>query len=181
MPELLTESLVRHRAVFYSHLALGIVAIVSGPVQFFGQRGNADLRAQAPQIHPWLGRGYVLSCLVIGGTGFILGATAFGGFFSQLGFVVLSTFLLLSTMLGWRAIRLREIRSHVEWMTRSYALILSFVTIRLWQLALPGGTSDPGAYAAATWLSFVPNLIVAEVVCYRRRGWLAGERRSRAA
>ena len=111
----------------------------------------------------------MLSSLVIGGTGLYLGVHAFGGFASQLGFVTLSTLLLASTGMGWRAVRAGEIRSHVEWMTRSYALILSFVTIRFWQIAIPGGTSEPEAYAVATWLSFIPNAIAAEIFCYRRR------------
>ncbi len=170
MPDLLAESLLQRRAPFYLHLLLGMVAILGGPIQFFGQRANSPIiRSEAPRAHPWMGRLYVVSCLVVGGTGLVLGVHAFGGFASQLGFVTLSTLLLASTMMGWHAVRSGEIRSHVAWMTRSYALILSFVTIRFWQIVIPGGTSAPEAYAVATWLSFVPNLIVAEIFCYRRR------------
>ena len=119
---------------------------------------------------------YVLSCLAIGGTGLHLGAHAFGGLASQLGFVVLSTLLMASAAMGWRAVRGGDIRSHIEWMTRSYALILSFVTIRFWQVVIPGGTSEPEAYAVATWLSFIPNVIAAEILCYRRRVALTTQR-----
>jgi uncharacterized membrane protein len=174
MTGLLEESLSQRRPTFYLHLVLGMVAMLAGPVQFFGQRGNASMvRSGAPRSHPWLGRVYVLSCLAIGATGLHLGVYAFGGFAARLGFVVLSTLLIASTAIGWRAVRAGNIRSHVEWMTRSYALILSFVTIRFWQFVLPGGTSEPEVYAAAAWLSFVPNLIAAELWCRRRRIRLA--------
>lgn len=170
MPDLLRDSLSERRITFYLHVGLGIVAMLAGPVQFFGQRANLSLSGpEAPRSHPWLGRAYAVACVAIGVTGLHLGVNAFGGFAARLGFVVLSTLLVASTALGWRAIRVGEIRAHVEWMTRSYALILAFVTIRFWQVAIPGGTSVPEAYALATWLSFVPNLIAAEILCSRRR------------
>lgn len=174
MPDFLVASFSQRRVALYAHLIPGMIAIVLGPIQFYTQRGNSlSLEPVAPRGHVFLGRAYVLSSLVAGSTGLYLGLYAFGGFASQLGFVTLSTLFLVCTTMGWRAIRLGLVASHVEWMTRGYALILGFVTIRVWQRVFPGGITNPEAYAAATWFSFVPNLILAEIINYRRRAAVA--------
>jgi hypothetical protein len=56
-------------------------------------------------------------------------------------------------------------------MTRSYALIFAAVTLRLqlviFQVAF--GVEEMAAYEATAWSSWVPNLIVAEIINIRRR------------
>jgi hypothetical protein len=174
MPDFLVASFSERRLALYTHLVPGMVAILLGPIQFYSQRRNSpSFRPAASRCHIYLGRAYMLSSLIAGGTGLYLGLHAFGGFASQLGFVTLSALFVASTTMGWRAIRLGLVASHVEWMTRSYALVLGFVTIRVWQHVFPGGVTNPEAYAAATWFSFVPNLIFAEIVNYRRRAEFA--------
>jgi hypothetical protein len=56
-------------------------------------------------------------------------------------------------------------------MTRSYALIFAAVTLRLqlviFQVAF--GIEEMAAYQATAWASWVPNLIIAEIINTRRR------------
>lgn len=181
MPELLRASFSERRTTLYAHMLPGMLAMALGAGQFFAQRKRSpSFRPEASPAHPWLGRVYVLAALVTAATGIQLGVHAYGGFASQLGFASIGVLLIATSALGWRAARLGRVPAHVEWMTRSYALVLAFVTIRFWQRVFPGGYSNPEAYAAATWFSFVPNLIAAEILNYRRRG-RAGVEPARAA
>lgn len=50
-------------------------------------------------------------------------------------------------------------------MIRNYSLTFAAVTLRLWLPALSvAGYSFNDSYMAVAWLSWVPNLIVAEII-----------------
>jgi hypothetical protein len=79
--------------------------------------------------------------------------------------------LLTCTSIAYLRIRAGNEFSHKEWMTRSYALIFAAVMLRLqlviFQVAF--GVEEMAAYQATAWSSWVPNLIVAEIINIRRR------------
>jgi len=73
--------------------------------------------------------------------------------------------------MGYRSIRVRDVRHHREWMLRSYALIFAAVTLRVWMPILATvyqGQFVP-AYRWSAWLCWVPNVLVVEWMI--RRGW----------
>jgi uncharacterized membrane protein len=165
----LGEKFARHLPLLLTHVTGGIVALFLGPWQFWG-----GLRRRYPAFHRWLGRIYLLGILVGGLAGLGMAVIAFGGLPSQLGFGGLAVAWLASGFLAYRTIRQGKVREHREWMIRNYALTLGAVTLRLWlPLLLSLGLEFPVAYPMIAWLSWVPNLVVAEVYLWgrgRKRG-----------
>lgn len=78
---------------------------------------------------------------------------------------------MVTTAQGYLLIRRRKITAHRQWMLRSYSLIFGAVTLRIWLplliLVFHGDFISP--YRIVAWLSWVPNLLVAELMI--RRGW----------
>lgn len=148
------------------HVAGAATALLLGSFQFIPalRRGGT---------HRWVGRAYVLSCLVggIAGLPLALGSTA--GPIATAGFGLLAVLWLTVNALGWRAALLRDFVTHRRWMIRSWALTLAAVTLRLY---LGGATASglpmPEAYRAISFLCWVPNLLVAEIYL-RLRPYLA--------
>ncbi|WP_237103327.1 DUF2306 domain-containing protein [Nonomuraea sp. MG754425] len=86
---------------------------------------------------------------------------------------VAGTAMLGSLVLGFLAVRRRDIRRHRAWMIRAYAIGLGAGTQALTQAAwLLGGGGPPGPLARALLLAlgWVINVVVAELII-RRRGW----------
>jgi uncharacterized membrane protein len=149
----------RHLPLLLTHVTGGSVALVLGPWLFWGRFRNRFLA-----FHRWLGRLYLLGIFAGGLAGLAMAAIAFGGLPSQLGFGGLAVAWLATGVLALQRIRQGNVRAHREWMIRSYALTLAAVTLRLWlPLLLSFGLEFPVAYPMIAWLSWVPNLVVAEV------------------
>jgi len=155
-----------HTAMLLMHIVGAMLAIVIGPIQFLpGIRKGRRLK-----FHRWLGRIYLLSVLVGGVGGLYMAQLAYGGFIARFGFTVLAILWLHSGFRAYRHIRNKEIERHREWMTRNYALTFAGATLRLWLLisGLAGIDFLP-AYMTVAWLSWIPNLLVAEWIIRRTR------------
>jgi hypothetical protein len=125
-------------------------------------------------VHRWTGRGYVLAVLVGGVGGVVLAPNSQHGLVTHVGFGMLGVLWLGTTIRAWVAIRGRDVVSHRRWMTRSFALTLAAVTLRIWlPLSFAAGIPFPDAYQVISWLCWVPNLIVAEWFVLRRSDHLA--------
>lgn len=160
----LGEKFARHLPLFLTHVTGGIVALFLGPWQFWG-----GLRRRYPAFHRWLGRIYLLGILAGGLAGLGMAVIAFGGLPSQIGFGGLAVAWLVTGVFALRTIRQGKVREHREWMIRNYALTLGAVTLRLWlPLLLSQGVPFPVAYPIIAWLSWVPNLVVAEVYLWAK-------------
>ena len=148
-----------------AHFSGSAVAMTVGPFQFL-----VSWRARRPTLHRWMGRAYAGGILVGGLAG-------------------LRIVLLARRRRG--ACRLRTAghslarddndgrREHLEWrhslyqrwMTRSFALTLAAVTLRIYlPAALVSGIAFDAAYPVIAWACWVPNLIAAE--------WFLGARRA---
>lgn len=139
------------------HLLLGGIALGAGAFQF-----SRSLRRRNLQLHRWLGRVYVVAVGASGVAALLLAPVTPGGPPSMFGFGMLAVLWLGSTGLAWREARAGRLRSHQEWMIRSYALCLAAVALRVY---LPFGIMSVGfdaAYPAIAWLCWVPNLVIAE-------------------
>lgn len=158
---------VKHRAtpiVFVVHALAGTVALVIGPIQSIRWiRRRAAVRLA-------LGRAYVVAVWVA-----CIGAAVDAVSFdvspvARLMFVAIAAAWFTTTTIGmFRALARRFAEQH-EWMVRSYALALFFVTFSLWGPAL-AATSLPAsvAYPLSQFLSAALNVGVAEIYIRRRR------------
>ena len=145
------------------HVLSGIFALLVGPFQFVGW-----IRRKAPRVHRFLGMVYVASVTALGLTGLVLAPTAYTGLVAVLGFTFLSLATLFTTWMAVRMVVARRIGEHRRWMIRSFSLVLAGVVLRV-LTALHGTLTAAGvtdltfetAYAWISWLSWVPNLLIA--------------------
>lgn len=159
--ELLTSPV--WNAAFYTHLALGGLALFIGWTQFI-----ARLRLKVPSVHRLLGKVYVGAVMVSGLTGLYVGFFATGGVISAAGFVSLGLVWLYTTASAFWHIKNRRIEEHRLMMTYSYAACFAAVTLRLWlPLLIMTMGNFTSAYRVVAWLCWVPNLGVAWLLSRR--------------
>ena len=162
----------------YLHAVGGAVSLAVGPLLFSRRLQKKNMR-----LHRRLGKLYVVSIAIGGGSGIYLCFEALGGLMSQAGFLALDILWLVTTYIGYRRIRQKRAEAHREWMMRSCALTFAGVTLRFW-VAFLGVLFIPlenfsqfelllddfnRMYRLDAWLCWVPNLIVAEWLIRRRR------------
>lgn len=141
------------------HVAGAITALLPGLLQFI-----PALRRGAGPPHRWVGRLYVLGCLVGGVAGLILAVGSSAGPIASAGFGGLAILWMAATLLGWRAAVQGRFAEHRRWMIRSWALTLAAVTLRIYlPLVMILELPFPPAYQAISFLCWVPNLAAAEL------------------
>jgi uncharacterized membrane protein len=142
------------------HIGAGSVALAVGPLQFLG-----GLRSRRPMLHKALGRVYLTAVLLTAVGGLALSRIAEGGPMARLGFASMAVVLLVVTAIALAAILRGRVATHRAWMTRSYAVIFSAVTFRLWLgVMVPLGLPFDQAYAVGSWTAWMINLLGAEAV-----------------
>lgn len=159
------------QVVFYVHVVAGGIALVLGPFQF--ARGLRERRAR---VHRVTGRVLVIAMLVAAAAGLTLSPVNSGGLVGTLGFGTLALLWGTFTILGFAAIRRRDVTAHRRWMIRAFALTYAAVTLRLWipvlilaqvPFGVPAENLFANAYLLVPFLCWVPNLIVAELIVRR--------------
>jgi uncharacterized membrane protein len=159
---------------FYLHVGFGGLALLLSPFQF-----ATRLRTRAPHVHRATGRVVVASIAVAGAAGLVLAPHSLAGPVGTVGFGLLALLWPLFAATAYRAIRRGDVTAHRRWMIRTFALTYAAVTLRLWLGLLitiqagPAGV-DPEvafhrAYLLVPFLSWVPNLLVAERYLATRR------------
>ncbi len=157
-----------------THMIVGPVALLVGPFQFWPR-----LRATRPRLHRWMGRTYVIACLVAGVGALATAPFASGGPIASVGFTMLALSWIVVNIGGWRAALNRQFDQHRIWMRFSYAMTFGAVTLRL---QVPFGFIFFGFHSyseMSVWLaytSWIPNVIV--VALYT---WLRSPRRMPSA
>ncbi len=130
-----------------------------------------------------MGRIYLVSILLGGLSAFIIAPGMISGLVGEVGLLSLAVLWLLTGWNAYRSIRAGNIKSHREWMIRSFALTFAAATLRLWlgtliATQLPflqtkyGGDFDAlfvEVYRVVMWLCWVPNIIFAEWFIQRRK------------
>ena len=150
----------------YLHIFAAAVALLLGPFQF-----SAPLRRKLPHIHRWAGRLYLGIGVMVGGlAGLYMSLNARGGLPAKTGFAAMASLWLYTGLQAYLSIRRGAIAEHRTWMVRNFALTFGAVTLRLW-LPLAGAIGYPFevAYPFIAWISWVPNLVVAEWFFIRGR------------
>ncbi len=172
-----TESTLRYVGLFV-HAFAGGIALLLGPFQFLD-----GFRKRRPVVHRWMGRIYLVSILIGGLSAFIIAPGMISGLVGEVGLLSLAVLWLWTGWNAYSSIRKGDVKSHREWMIRSFALTFAAATLRLWlgtliATQLPflqtrySGDFDAlfvEVYRVVMWLSWVPNLIVAEMIIQRRR------------
>jgi hypothetical protein len=156
--------------VLMVHAGASGIALLIGPLQFL-----EPIRRRARSVHHWIGRTYLVACLIGGVSGALLAPFTAAGPIAASGFSALALIWLWTNALGFRAAAIkRDYEAHKRWMVRSFALTFAAVTLRLYlippQLA---GIDFVTAYQWIAWLAWVPNLVLAEL-------WIAARRRTPA-
>src|SRR5579864_4347703 len=159
-----TEEFSRHFArylpLLLPHIAGGVSALLLGPWQFL-----PGLRARNLNLHRWIGRAYLISVLIGGVAGLGMATVSEGGLVAHVGFGMLAVMWLTTGACAYRAIRRGDVHTHRQWMIRNYSLTFAAVTLRLWFPLFfgPFHIDAMQAYMTVAWLSWVPNLLVAEI------------------
>jgi hypothetical protein len=148
------------RAWLLVHIAGGLVAILSGPVQLW--LGISDRRMD---LHRKLGLVYIGGVTVgtIGAIGLAL-QSPFGWIFAS-GLLGLALAWVVATSLAFASIRRSLVQQHKEWMVRSYVVTFAFVTFRVLDVALIGaGMPLQQVFDFAAWSCWAVPLVVTEAV-----------------
>jgi uncharacterized membrane protein len=147
------------RPWIFVHAGMASTALILGPFQFV-----ARLRARAPKVHRWMGRTYIIACLLGGVSGLLLATGTNAGPIAQAGFGLLAVCWIFANVQAWRLAVARRFAEHRRWMVRSFAMTFAAVTLRLYLPIAPMlGYDFMPAYVAISWLAWVPNLMVAEL------------------
>jgi Predicted membrane protein (DUF2306) len=149
---------------FYIHITSSVLAIAGGIFQFY----PAILR-EYPKAHIFTGKIYIASILLLAApSGLVLAAFANGGLPSKVGFALQCLVWWGTTYAAWQAIMHRHWEKHAEMMIKSYAVTLAAMSLRTESYALVYffGTKPMETYLTVTWLSWVGNFFVAEVLIY---------------
>jgi uncharacterized membrane protein len=147
------------------HIAAGMLALFVGLLQvWLGLRGRTGV------LHRIMGRVYVIAVLVAASVSLYLNYTIPPprGIYGS-GLLGLAGAWLVTTFMGYRAIRAGERARHRLWMLRSYLVTFGFVILRTVEAGLMrGGMSEDAAVGLAAWLCWTVPLLVFEFIRWRR-------------
>jgi hypothetical protein len=146
---------------FYSHVFSSWVLLFTGIIQFI-----PAVHSRWPVFHKWCGYVYVAVLLLFSGpAAIVMGVYANGGIAAKASFVLLGTLWWIFTGSALYYALKRKWNEHGAFMLRSFSLCLSALSLRLYAMIL--GFMDAGfdardKYTLIAWLSWVPNLLIAE-------------------
>jgi uncharacterized membrane protein len=145
--------------IFVAHALAGAAALLVGPLQFHG-----GLRRASLQIHRLIGRAYVYGVGISSVTAAYLVPAFDIPMAAKIAFGSLAVLWFATTALGLQRAVNRQIIEHKEWMLRSFALSLFFVTGSLWMgVSRSLSYAEDVTYPMAVFLGWTLNLALAEV------------------
>ena len=148
------------KIAFYIHVFSAILALMAGFTQF----SNYVLKEHR-SLHKIVGKIYAYDIMIVNfPAGLIMAIYANGHLPSKIAFLILDILWFAFTYKAVVAARKGDIKTHRQFMIRSYALTFSAITLRLWKIVfthtLP--LDIPTIYMVDAWMGFVPNLLFAE-------------------
>jgi Predicted membrane protein (DUF2306) len=150
---------------FYCHIIFGGIALLTGWTQF-----SSRIRNKHVKVHHTLGKIYVTCAITSGLAALYLAAYATAGVITHFGFGILATLWIYCTFRAYLFIVMKKnTYMHQRWMIRSYALCFAAVTLRIWLPLFTGVFHFDFiiSYQIISWLCWVPNIIVAELIIRR--------------
>lgn len=157
----INEGYIRHPVLTFFHILPGCLFLLSGAWQFI-----RPMRNRLIHIHRWNGRIYLISGLIIGITGIIMGLFLhFGGFAETLAATGFGIYFLYALLRAYKHIRKKEYGFHREWMIRAYSIGLAVATIRplTWLFFTFSEIPFNNFFGIAFWIAFILHTIIAEI------------------
>jgi len=153
------------RGWLLTHIAGGLIALLTGPVQLWLGLHNVKM-----DVHRKLGFVYIAG-IAIGSVGAIgLALKTEGGAIFGSGLFFLAMAWIATTSLAFMAIKKNLIDQHKEWTIRSYVVTFAFVTFRIGQVAMTGrGVDLQTAIGIMAWACWAIPLLITEGVIQGRK------------
>lgn len=152
------------RYAFYAHITFSLPVLLFGFLQL-----SEQLRLKFPKGHHFIGKFYIgIVILISAPSGFIMGIYANGGLPAKSSFILLSILWWFFTFRAYKSIRLGQVEKHRAYVYRSFALTLSAITLRTYVYLIPKFILIRGheLYVLVSWLSWIPNLLIAELIIF---------------
>lgn len=159
-PEMMATYAVESIGIL-AHIFASAITLLLGPWQFV-----PAIRRRWPALHRWMGRAFLALGVLPGGlAGLYMAFHAYGGWVSTSGFALLAILWLFTAARAYQTARARDFAAHRRWMVRCFALALAALTLRI-QLGLCAalGLAFDSYYPILAWISWIPNLIIAELL-----------------
>ncbi len=150
------------KMLFYPHIILGVISLALGPFQFT----NKSHRNKA--VHKLLGKIYAATILVNVLAVPYIALFSTGGVSSEIAFLILDAFWLVTTLMGIVRIYQRNIQAHKLWMLRSYAVTWVFVSFRLFVAVFSIFMDASLAFPIAVYVAIAVNLLFVEAFQKKR-------------
>jgi len=149
---------------FYAHIFGASTILIAGFLQFSKWVNSRR------KLHKLLGKIYVFGVLFFAAPGaYVMTFFINRGTGVFISFLLQNTLWVSFTLTAWLLVRNRKIDEHIRMMRRSYALAFAAVTLRfyIWLFTVFGtGVGFANNYLIIAFLSWVPNLIIAEILNY---------------
>jgi uncharacterized membrane protein len=150
----------------YAHIISGGIAILIGWIQF-----SETLQKKWTNLHRIIGKTYLVSALICSLSGIYVGFFATGGVIAAAGFITVACLYFYTTLQGFLTIKKGQIIQHQNFMTYSYAVCLSAVSLRLSTTAVYFLDLDyTSSYQIIAWTAWLPNLMIAYLINRNNRG-----------
>jgi uncharacterized membrane protein len=143
------------------HITSGMVALLTGPLQF-----STWMRQRYLNLHRVMGRVYLIAVATGSAAAIGLSLSAVSGWAFDFSLFCMATVWATCGGMAYYAVRQRQIQVHKEWMVRTYILTFGFVTFRLLNDMGPTSHLKPGTERSDVfvWACWVMPLIAAEVI-----------------
>ncbi len=151
---------------FYAHIISTPIVITIGTLQIFFR-----FEKKYPKLHRNAGKIYVATVLFLAAPGgFIMAFSAIGGQLSELCFLLLAMLWIYFTYKAYQSARNKNFKDHKKHMTRSFLLMLSAINLRILTFIFIRFFQYEGVemYTLAAWLSWLPGLLIYELLQYRK-------------
>ncbi|MFD2935519.1 DUF2306 domain-containing protein [Spirosoma flavum] len=149
------------------HFAAGGIILILGSIQLID-----SVRARFPALHRWIGRLYVISCLLaaVGGLAFIAVTGTIGGLVMDIGFSLYGILMFISAIATYRYAVAGNMDRHRTWALRLYALAIGSWLYRMdygFWLLLTNGLGHTRTFSGPfdmvmAFFFYIPNLLVVE-------------------
>lgn len=149
---------------FYSHVLISSVILIVGFAQF-----SKKVYTNRP-LHKALGKIYVFGVLFFSAPGaYVMTLFINRGTGVFISFLLQNTLWIIFTAAAWWLVVNGRIDDHIRMMRRSYGLAFAAVTLRfyIWLFTVFGnGVNFNYNYVVIAFLSWVPNLLLVEMINY---------------
>jgi len=158
-----------YKLAFFTHVYTTIFLLPVGYFQF-----SSYIRRRLKILHKVNGWIYaVIVILLAGPAGFYMGIFANGGLITQTAFCLLACLWICFTLIAINKALNKNFISHRNYLIRSFSLTLSAITLRSWKylIVLYFDPRPLDVYKIAAWLSWIPNIIIAELIIHKFYPW----------